>query len=260
MYISKVKLKNSLFFYNEKVHLLLGDCMEILKNIEDNSIDLIFADPPYFLSRKNGSTYKNGKIQSVYKGQWDEVKTLEEKNNFNNLWIKECYRILKDTGTIWITGSKHNIYSIGVNLEKENFQIINNIAWIKNNATPNISKRVFSFDNESIIWAKKQNTKGYIFNYKKMIEINNGIEMNDVWEIPVVSKFEKTFGQHPTQKPLELLERIINGTSIQNAIILDPFAGSSTTGVAAIRNGRRYIGIDKNVEYLELSKRRILDL
>ena len=260
MYISKEKRNQQLFFHNQNCHLLFGDCVQVMKNIRSETIDVIFADPPYFLSRQTGKTYQNGKITSVYKGKWDEPKTIAEKLQFNYEWLKECKRILKKTGTIWITGSKHNIYSVGVALEQLEFQIINNIAWIKNNATTSITHRVLNFDNETILWAKKSEYGGYTYNYDTLKQLNNNQEMTDVWTIPVVNKTEKQFGNHPTQKPLKLLERIILCSTKKEMIILDPFAGSSTTGVAALKHNCKYIGIETDRNYLELSKRRILDL
>jgi site-specific DNA-methyltransferase (adenine-specific) len=197
---------------------------------------------------------------SVKKADWDEKLEFKEKHKFNRNWIRKCKRILKDNGTIWISGTMHNIYSIGVALEEEGFKIINNITWVKTNPPPNISCRAFTHSTETILWAKKDLRKSkHLFNYSKMKEINNGKQMKDVWYTSLTKKSEKIYGKHPTQKPIEVLEKIIISATNPGDIVLDPFNGSGTTGVAAILNNRQYIGIDNNEDYLEISKMRIQD-
>ena len=170
---------------------------------------------------------------------------------------KECKRILKDNGTIWISGTLHNIYSIGEALEEEGFKIINNITWRKLNPPPNISCRAFTHSTETIIWAKKdiKNNK-HKFNYNDMKELNGGKQMKDVWEMSLTKPSEKKHGKHPTQKPIALLERIILASTNEGDLILDPFNGSGTTGIVAHMLNRRYIGIDNVQEYLDLTIRR----
>ena len=194
---------------------------------------------------------------SVNKGEWDELDSLEDKHKFNKKWIRECYRILKDNGTIWVSGTLHNIYSIGMALEEEGFKIINNITWQKTNPPPNLTCKTFTHSTETIIWARKDIKKcQYKFNYELMKEVNNGKQMKDVWTTGLTKPSEKKCGKHPTQKPLEILERIILASTNEKDIILDPFSGSGTTGIAACKLGRNYIGIEKEKQYLDLSIKR----
>ncbi|MDD3106251.1 MAG: site-specific DNA-methyltransferase [Bacilli bacterium] len=251
--------KNKIFFSDEDFLLLYGDTFSVLQKLDAKSIDMIFADPPYFLSN-GGISVHSGKMVSVDKANWDKGMTLENKLKYNRKWIKLCRNILKDDGTIWISGTMHNIYFIGVALELEGFSIINNITWRKLNPPPNISTRAFTHSTETVLWARKQFTpkkKGkHLFNYKDMKVINGGKQMKDVWEYSLTKPSEKYFGKHPTQKPLALLERIILASTKENDVILDPFNGSGTTGIASFMHNRKYIGIDNEKEYLELTKRR----
>ena len=244
------------YFESDNFKLIYNDIFKVIKKFEDKSIDMIFADPPYFLSG-NGITCSGGKMVSVNKGEWDKVLSIKEKHKFNKKWIRECYRILKDNGTIWISGTLHNIYSIGMALEEEGFKIINNITWQKTNPPPNLACKTFTHSTETILWARKdlKNIK-YTFNYILMKEINNNKQMKDVWTTSLTKPSEKKCGKHPTQKPLEILDRIILASTKEKDLILDPFCGSSTTGISAVRLNRRYIGIDNEKEYIELSIRR----
>lgn len=250
---------NKPYFIDNNFVLYHNDCIKQLKKLNDKSIDLIFADPPYFLS-SNGISCQSGKQVSVNKGDWDKTISIDEKIKFSRKWIKECKRILKDNGSIWISGTFHNIYSIGVALELEGFSIINNITWQKPNPAPNLACRCFTNSTETILWARKQLTKTkkgrHTFNYLLMKELNGNKQMKDVWLIPLPKKIEKKFGKHPTQKPIELLIRIIQASTNENDIVLDPFCGSSTTGVACMKLNRKYIGIDNSKEYLDLSIKR----
>mgnify|MGYP003772492725 FL=1 len=251
--------KKNLFFKENSFQLLLGDSFSLLKKIPEKSIDMIFADPPYFLSN-GGISVQSGKMVSVNKATWDMGMKTEDKLKYNRRWIKECKRVLKDDGTIWISGTMHNIYYVGVALELEGFSIINNVTWQKTNPPPNISTRAFTHSTETILWARKQLTpkkKGkHLFNYQDMKEINGGKQMKDVWQFSLTPKREKQAGKFPTQKPLALLERIILSSTKEGDLILDPFNGSGTTGIAAYNLNRRYIGIDLEKEYLELTKTR----
>lgn len=245
------------YYYEEKdFKLIQGDSFKVLKGIKPKSIDMIFADPPYFLS-SNGISCSGGKMVSVNKGDWDKSISIEEKHRFNRKWIKLCYQLLKDNGTIWISGTMHNIYSIGMALEQEGFKIINNITWKKLNPPPNISCRFFVHSTETILWAKKdiKNAK-HKFNYSLMRELNDGKQMKDVWESSLTKPSEKKCGKHPTQKPMEILEKIILASTDENDLILDPFNGSGTTGIVASRLNRKYIGIEKEKEFLDLTIRR----
>ena len=247
------------YYKDDSFELMLGDSLKLLKQIKPKTIDMIFADPPYFLSN-GGVSCHSGKQVSVNKGIWDEGLTPEEKLKFNRKWLRLCREVLKDDGTIWISGTMHNIYSIGVALELEGFSIINNITWQKPNPAPNLACRCFTHSTETILWARKQLTpkkKGkHTFNYPLMKEINLGKQMKDVWILPLVSKVEKIYGKHPTQKPEKLLERIILASTNEGDLILDPFNGSGTTGIVSVKLNRRYIGIEKESDYLEITKCR----
>lgn len=245
------------FYEENNFKLLHGDALLLLEKIESQSVDMIFADPPYFLSG-DGITCSAGKMVSVKKGKWDEKISLKEKHEFNKRWIRACKRVLKDNGTIWISGTMHNIYSIGMALEEEGFKIINNITWRKLNPPPNISCRTFVHSTETILWAKKdiKNAK-HKFNYDVMKKINNGKQMKDVWETSLTKPSEKKCGKHPTQKPLALLEKIVLASTDEGDLILDPFNGSGTTGIVAKKLNRKYIGIDKEKDYLDLTIRRL---
>ena len=245
------------FYFEESTFKLINnDTFDTLKQFDEKSFDMIFADPPYFLSN-NGITCSSGKMVSVNKGIWDKALSVNDKYEFNRKWIHECYRILKDEGTIWISGTLHNIYSIGMALEEEGFKILNNITWQKTNPPPNLACKTFTHSTETILWARKdlKNIK-YTFNYILMKEINNNKQMKDVWTTSLTKPSEKKCGKHPTQKPLEILDRIILASTKEKDLILDPFCGSSTTGISAVRLNRRYIGIDNEKEYIELSIRR----
>ena len=248
------------YFESDNFKLIYNDIFKAIKKFEDKSIDMIFADPPYFLSG-NGITCSGGKMVSVNKGDWDRTLTQEDKHIFNKKWIRECYRILKDTGTIWISGTLHNIYSIGMALEEEGFKILNNITWQKTNPPPNLACKTFTHSTETILWARKdlKNVK-YTFNYDVMKQMNGNKQMKDVWTTSLTKPSEKKQGKHPTQKPLEILDKIILASTKENDLILDPFCGSSTTGISAVKLNRKYIGIDNKKEYLDLSIRRYEEL
>ncbi|MDC7248464.1 MAG: DNA methyltransferase [Sphaerochaetaceae bacterium] len=244
------------YYETEDCKLILGDSFEILPKIKANSIDMIFADPPYFLSN-GGITCKSGKIASVNKGKWDKKNSFNEVHTFNRKWIRRSKRILKTTGSIWISGTMHNIYSIGMALQQEGFVILNNITWEKTNPPPNLACRCFTHSTETILWAcLKENKPKHIFNYNEMRIQNGNKQMKDVWQGSLTSKKEKSEGKHPTQKPLYILERIIEASTNEGNVILDPFSGSSTTGIAALKLNRQFIGIEKELEYIKLSKRR----
>lgn len=248
------------YFESNSFKLINNDTFRAIKKIEDKSIDMIFSDPPYFLS-SDGITCSGGKMVSVNKGNWDKSLSTKEKHKFNKKWIKECYRILKDNGTIWISGTFHNIYSIGMALEEEGFKIINNITWQKTNPPPNLACKAFTHSTETILWARKDLKKvKYTFNYDLMKKLNGGKQMKDVWTTSLTKPSEKKCGKHPTQKPLEILDKIILASTNENDIILDPFCGSSTTGISAVKLNRKFIGIDNNKEYLDLSIRRYKDI
>lgn len=245
------------YYYNNSAALYLSDAFEALGQMLPEKVDMIFADPPYFLSN-GGITCSGGKVVSVNKGDWDKIESVEDKHKFNRRWIGMCHRVLKPNGTIWISGTMHNIYSVGMALEQEGFKIINNITWQKSNPPPNMACRCFTHSTETVLWAQKaeKNARHY-FNYELMKEINGGKQMKDVWTGALTPAAEKRFGKHPTQKPVYLLERIILASTLESNVVLDPFCGSSTTGVACKHLKRNYIGIDNNAEYIKLSIERL---
>lgn len=248
------------YYTKKNIDLLYGDTFDVLPNIKEKSIDMIFADPPYFLSN-GGISVHSGKQVSVNKGKWDEGYDFDKKHEFNRKWIRLCKKILKDNGTIWISGTLHNIYSVGVALEQEGFKIINNITWKKLNPPPNLACRCFTHSTETILWAKKNNKKTkHIYNYALMKKLNDNKQMKDVWEGPLLPKNEKRHGKHPTQKPEYILEKIILASTNKGDVILDPFTGSSTTGVVGKKLGRKFIGIDNSKKYLNLSIKRLEEI
>lgn len=249
-------MKKKYYYEDDNFKLILGDSLKELKKIKEKSIDMIFADPPYFLSG-DGISCSGGKMVSVNKGDWDKKIDITNKHKFNRKWIKQCYKILKDDGTIWISGTLHNIYSIGMALEEEGFKIINNITWKKLNPPPNISCRYFVHSTETILWAKKDIKKAkHKFNYQLMRELNGNKQAKDVWESSLTKPSEKKQGKHPTQKPIEILEKLILASTDEGDLILDPFNGSGTTGIVASKLNRKYIGIDTEKEFLDLTIRR----
>lgn len=216
---------------------------------------MIFADPPYFLSN-NGISVKSGKQVSVNKGIWDKSQGFKKDNEFNYKWIKCCRDKLKDNGTIWISGTYHNIFSVAQMLKELNFRILNCVTWAKTNPPPNLSCKFFTHSTEFILWARKEQKIPHYFNYELMKEINDGSQMRDLWFLSAISKMEKSCGKHPTQKTLPLLSRIILSSTREHAWILDPFTGSSTTGIASSLLNRRFLGIEQETKFLELSKQR----
>ncbi|MBQ2375952.1 MAG: site-specific DNA-methyltransferase [Bacteroidales bacterium] len=239
---------------NRNFTLLNGDCFQLLKDF-DFKFNCIFADPPYFLSN-GGISVQSGKIVNVDKGNWDKGKSLQEMMDFNFEWLKLCKDKLKDNGTIWISGTYHNIFSIENCLRELGYKILNIITWVKTNPPPNITCRYFTYSTEFIIWARKSEKKPHYFNYDLMKQINNNKQMTDVWHIPAIAPWEKSCGKHPTQKPINLLARIIMASTQPNEWILDPFCGSATTGIAANLLGRRFLGIEQEEEFVKISKNR----
>lgn len=233
--------------------LYQGDCITIMKDLNEKTIDLIFADPPYFLSN-GGLSINSGKIVSVDKGEWDKKTSYGSTEEFTYCWLKECHRILKEDGSIWVSGTNHNIFEVHKVMMTLGFKLINLVVWHKSDPPPLIYKNKFRFSHEMLIWAKKE--KKHYFNYDEMYKINNR-EMEDLWTIPAVQINEKEFGYHPTQKPLLLLNRIITATSRRGDIVLDPFMGSGTTCVSAILNDRKFIGIEQDEKHFRTAKARI---
>ena len=244
--------------------IILGDALKVLKKIPDESVDLVFADPPYNMSKKNGLALKYSKHVTMQE-EWD-MFSKDDFFKFNQEWISECFRILKHGGSLWISGSFHSIYQIGFIIQQfhPETRINNSIVWFKPNAQPNISCRLFTESTEHLIWATKNgNGKKWKFNYewsKNHVydSINpKGKQTRNVWSIPLTPKSEKWAGEHPTQKPVELLRRIILSSTDEGDTVLDPFAGSGTTLIVAKDYGRNSIGIEINKKYVDIIKKRI---
>jgi site-specific DNA-methyltransferase (adenine-specific) len=268
-YVNKLfaNIPSSIVQYHKinNMHLFQENSLKILAMLPKDSIDVIFADPPYLLSN-NGFTCQSGMRVSVNKGKWDKSKGLICDLEFHDLWINACKRVLKPNGTIWISGTYHNIYICGYLLQKNNFHILNDISWFKPNASPNLSCRFFTASHETLIWARKDKKGKHTFNYQ---DIKNGnfpedklkkenTQMRSVWCIPTPKSGEKEFGKHPTQKPLALLKRIILASTNEEDIVLDPFCGSGTTGIACKEVGdRKFIGIEIDGEYFKVAQKRL---
>lgn len=237
--------------------IIIGDCLEELPKIPSESVDLVFADPPYNMSKKKGLGWKYSKHITMQE-KWD-MFSKDEYFQFNQKWIKEALRVLKHGGSLWVCGSFHNIYQVGFILQHiEDAKINNSIVWFKPNAQPNITCRMFTESTEHLIWASKNgNGKRWTFNYELMKKMNNGKQMRNVWEIPLTPKKEKWAGPHPTQKPMELLRRVILSSTKEGDIVLDPFVGSGTTSVVAKMLGRNSIGIEKEKKYLDIIEKRL---
>jgi|SRR3989344_2755947 len=255
------------YFMNGNFVLYLGDCIRILSQLPENSIDMIFADPPYNLSN-GGFTVHAGRMVSVNKGVWDISKGFCDDYEFHYKWLEVCRRVLKPHGTLWVSGTYHSIYQCGHALQSLNYHILNDISWFKPNASPNLSCRFFTASHETIIWARKEKKAKHIFNYDLMKDgywpedllKKPNKQMRSVWSVNPPKSDEKKYGKHPTQKPFDLLRRIVLASTNKGDVIVDPFTGSSTAGVAAILCGRKFIGIDTEKDYLDLSKKRFNDI
>jgi len=251
------------YYQKPKFRLYQGNSLDLLGEIPENSVDMIFADPPYLLSN-GGFTVHAGRMVSVNKGQWDVSNGLKKDWEFHLAWIKACHKVLKPGGTIWISGTYHSIYQCGFALQVNKFHILNDIAWFKPNASPNLSCRFFTASHETLVWARKEKKAKHKFNYEKMKDgewaddflKKPNKQMRSVWAIGTPKPQEKKFGKHPTQKPMDLLVRIIVASTDKGDLVLDPFTGSSTTGMAAYLNDRKFVGIDLEKKYLDLSVKR----
>jgi site-specific DNA-methyltransferase (adenine-specific) len=261
--------KGELEFFGagENFTLYNGDIFEVISKLPESSVDLIFADPPYNLSN-DGTTVHAGKRVKVNKGEWDRSQGIEEDFAFHDRWIEASRRVLTPNGTIWISGTYHSIYACGFALQKQGWHLLNDIAWYKSNASPNLACRMFTASHETLLWARKDKKAKHLFNYEAMkngdfpkdILKNPNKQMRSVWSIGFPTLAEKKFGKHPTQKPVSLLDRIVKASSNPGMVILDPFCGSGTTGVAALLNDRKFIGIDAEKTYLEnIALPRLLD-
>jgi site-specific DNA-methyltransferase (adenine-specific) len=239
---------------NKDFLLAHGNTFKLLPEF-NFKFDMIFADPPYFLS-SGGISLQSGKVVCVDKGDWDKTKTPEEMKKFNMEWLSLCREKLKDNGTIWISGTYHNIFSVADCLTELGYKILNVVTWQKTNPPVNISCRFFTYSTEFIIWARKNQKVAHKFNYGLMKQLNENKQMTDVWRLPAIGRWEKSQGKHPTQKPLSLLTRLILASTDPSDWILDPFSGSSTTGIAANLCGRKFAGIEQEEEFCKMSKAR----
>lgn len=261
----------------EGYRLYRGDSLALMRQFEPQSFDLIFADPPYFLSN-GGFTCKGGKRVSVDKGGWDVSRGVEDDHAFTMEWLEACQRLLKPSGTLWVSGTHHVIFNVGFAMQRLGMKLLNTVTWYKPNASPNLSCRYFTHSTEILLWASPGG-KGklrHTFNYQAMKAENGGKQMRDVWALPKAGDEEltadgegrvwslttprggeKQHGNHPTQKPLSLLRRVVEASSEPDALVLDPFCGSGTTGVAALELGRRFVGLEMDEAHLGLSHRRM---
>lgn len=231
-----------------------GDSMSLLPQFTEK-VDMIFADPPYFISG-GGKTVRGKRIVVANFGEWDKIRSDVEKDEFNHKWLSLSKDRLKENGTIWVSGTFHNIYSVARCMSDLDFKILNVITWQKVDPPPSLTGTRFNFSAEFIIWAAKSTQSKYFLNFSLMKQLNGGKQMTDVWRIPSVGSWEKTAGHHPTQKPLRLLYRIILATTHEGDTILDPFAGSCTTGIAANLLQRNFIGIEMDEGYISLGNKR----
>lgn len=261
------QVHNKPYFSQDNFVLYNRDSIELLKELPENSIDMIFADPPYNLSN-GGFTVHAGRMVSVNKGDWDRSKGFDSDYEFHYKWLEACKRVLKPAGTLWVSGTYHSIYQCGYALQSLGYHILNDISWFKPNASPNLSCRFFTASHETLIWARKDKKAKHTFNYDLMKNGNwpedqlkkPNLQMRSVWAMGTPKGDEKKFGKHPTQKPLDLLKRIVLASTNENDVVLDPFTGSSTTGIAAILNKRKFIGIETEKKYLDLSIKRFKDI
>ena len=230
-----------------------------LATLADNSIDCIWTDPPYFLSN-NGTTCVAGRRQSVNKGAWDRSRGVEENHQFNLAWLRECFRVLSPTGTLWVSGTLHVYLSVGMAMQQTGFRILNDIVWEKPNPPPNLGCRCFTHSTEILLWATKA-AKGsldrYVFNYAEMKKLNDGRQMKNVWRITAPGANEKRSGRHPTQKPVALIERCLKASTLPGQRVVDPFAGSGSTAIAALRHGRTFSGCEIDQRYAEIAVQRL---
>jgi len=254
---------NQCVFSNDEfgIWLYQANCLEFLDRVvskyPEGKFDMIFADPPYFLSN-GGITCHAGKMVQVDKGKWDKSRGPEINHEFNMAWLSRCQKALKPDGTIWVSGTQHIIHSVGYAMQQTGMKILNDITWQKPNPPPNLSCRYFTHATETIIWAAKNEKSKHCFNYAKMRELNHGKQMKSVWSFKAPSKEEKEFGKHPTQKPVALIERMIMASTNEGDLVLDPFSGSSTTGIAAVNLHRKFVGTELEPEFIDLSLERLM--
>lgn len=230
-----------------------------LPTVADDSVDCVWTDPPYFLSN-DGTTCVAGHRRSVNKGSWDRSQGLAADHQYNLQWLRECLRVLKPAGTIWVSGTFHVYLSVGLAMQELGFRILNDIVWEKPNPPPNLGCRCFTHSTEVLLWATKA-PKGsrhrYVFNYEAMKRANNNRQMKNVWRFTAPGREEKRAGRHPTQKPLALIERCLTASTHAGDLVLDPFSGSGSTAVVCQRLGRRFIGCEVEPKYARMAAVRL---
>jgi site-specific DNA-methyltransferase (adenine-specific) len=239
--------------------LCAGDSLEWLNSLPEDSVDCIWTDPPYLLSN-DGITCIAGKMVKVNKGEWDRSRGIELDHEFNRTWLKACRRVLKPSGAIWVSGTLHVYLSVGMAMMEEGFRILNDIVWEKPAPPPNLGCRCFTHSTEILLWATKAKKGGkdrYTFNYATMRQENGGKQMKNVWRMMPPTAEEKKLGKHPTQKPIALVARCLRASTNAGDLVLDPFAGSGTTGVAALQLGRNFLGCEREEKYVRLAMKRL---
>lgn len=243
--------------------ILLGECIAEMNKLPAESIDCIFADPPYNLQLTGELRRPNDSVVDAVDDDWDKFDSFSDYDGFSKAWLKAAQRLLKPNGTIWVIGSYHNIFRLGAKLQDLGFWMLNDVVWRKTNPMPNFRGKRFTNAHETLIWcAKSQDARGYTFNYDAMKALNDDLQMRSDWLIPICSGNERLRGDngtkaHPTQKPEALLHRVIVSSTKPGDVILDPFFGSGTTGAVAKRLGRRFIGIERELRYAKAAERRI---
>lgn len=241
--------------------ILHGNCIEVLNSLPDNSVDLVFADPPYNLQLQN-DLYRpnNTKVDAVNNG-WDKFSSFAEYDEFTINWLRASRRVLKETGTIWVIGSYHNIFRVGAIMQDLGFWILNDVIWLKTNPMPNFRGVRFTNAHETLVWAQKQKGAKYKFNHKDMKALNEDLQMRSDWVIPLATGKERLKANgtkaHPTQKPEALLYRVLLASTDVGDVVLDPFFGSGTTGAVAKMMGRHFIGIERYKKYIKVAEKRI---
>ena len=240
--------------------LVQGDCLELLAELPADSVDCIWTDPPYLLSN-DGITCVAGKMVKVNKGEWDRSRGIDIDHEFNRTWLAACYRVLGPSGTIWVSGTLHVYLSVGMAMQQLGFRILNDIIWEKPAPPPNLGCRCFTHSTEIILWATKARKGGkdrYTFNYETMKTENGGKQMKSIWRFSTPTADEKRLGKHPTQKPVALIARCLRASTNSGDLVLDPFAGSGSTGVAALKLDRRFIGFEREPDFARLARQRFL--
>ena len=238
-----------------------GDSIEVLKRIPDKSFDLVFADPPYNMQIGEKLTRPDDSKVDGVNDKWDQFSSFEHNDKFSKSWLKECKRILKDSGSMWVIGTYHNIFRLGYHIQNLNYWILNDVIWRKNNPMPNFKGTRFTNAHETLIWASKNKKSKYTFNYQSLKCLNDDLQMRSDWILPICNGKErlKRDGKkiHSTQKPEALLHRIILATTNKGDSIFDPFLGTGTTAVVAKKLGRKYFGVEKDKKYFQAAKQRI---